>query len=169
VTHLPTRPSPFPSGGGPRGGAWAMRRPERSARLRAPRRRTSRFYTTIGRGAAPVWCHPRRREEAERNPRASSEAGTRRTHVRWEPTHGYQQDHPSSLTGSVSSDAPMNREQDHEIKFFRPTLDSGSHINAQGSAAGAKPPPSYDWDTTLQTAAVPPVRLQPVVRRRYPR
>jgi len=42
---------------------------------------------SIGRGAAPVWGHPRRREEVK-NPRASSEAGTRRVHVRWSPTHG---------------------------------------------------------------------------------
>jgi hypothetical protein len=34
------------------------------------------FPTCIRRDAARVWCHPRRREEAERNPRASSEAGT---------------------------------------------------------------------------------------------
>jgi transposase len=36
--------------------------------------------------------------------RASSEAGTRRTHVRWDPTHGYQPDQPSCLPGSASSD-----------------------------------------------------------------
>jgi transposase len=33
-----------------------------------PQRR--RVTTCIGRGAAPVWCRPRRREEAETNPRA---------------------------------------------------------------------------------------------------
>ena len=37
--------------------------------------------------------------------RASSEAGTRRRQGRWEPTHGEQQDQPSSLPGSGSSDA----------------------------------------------------------------
>jgi transposase len=42
----------------------------------------------LGSDAAPVWCHPRRREDTGRHPRASSEAGTRRTHVRWDPPHG---------------------------------------------------------------------------------
>jgi transposase len=34
------------------------------------------------------WQDRTRREAAARNPRASSEAGTRRTPVRWDPTHG---------------------------------------------------------------------------------
>jgi transposase len=42
----------------------------------------------IGRGAAPVWWNPRRRDEAARTPRASSEAGPRRTPVRWDSIHG---------------------------------------------------------------------------------
>jgi hypothetical protein len=70
----------------------------------------SRFATSIGRGAAPVWCHPRRREEAERNPRASSEAGTRRMQVKWSPTYGYEQDQPTDVPGSGSSDGPLHRE-----------------------------------------------------------
>jgi len=37
-------------------------------------------------------------------PRAESEAGPRRRHVRWEPTHRAQQDHPSSLPGSASAE-----------------------------------------------------------------
>ena len=36
--------------------------------------------------------------------RASSEAGTRRRHGRGEPTHGEQQEQPSSLPGSASAD-----------------------------------------------------------------
>jgi hypothetical protein len=48
----------------------------------------SRFPPSIGRGAAPVWCNPRQREEAARYARPSNEAGTRRMQVRWEPTHG---------------------------------------------------------------------------------
>ena len=67
-----------------------------------PQRR--RVTTSIGRGAAPVWCHPRRREETSRPTRASSEAGTRRRPVRWEPTHGYPRDQPSDGTGSPSAD-----------------------------------------------------------------
>jgi hypothetical protein len=58
---------------------------------------------SVRRGAAPAWCHPRSREEAATAPRAETEAGTRRTRVKWYPTHGYQQDQPSSLTGSASS------------------------------------------------------------------
>jgi hypothetical protein len=60
----------------------------------------------LGRGAAPVWCHPRRRDETGRHTHASSEAGPRRTHVRWEPTHGSPRDHPSCLPGSASAAGP---------------------------------------------------------------
>ena len=48
----------------------------------------TRLCLSIGRDAAPVWGNPRWREEAATNPRASSEAGPRRTQGRWEPTHG---------------------------------------------------------------------------------
>ena len=41
--------------------------------------------------------------------RAESEAGTRRTQVRWYPTHGYQQDQPSHIAGSDFSDAPREK------------------------------------------------------------
>ena len=64
----------------------------------------ARFPPAIGRGAAPVWCHPRQRYEAARDARPSSEAGTRRMPGRWEPTHGYQRDQPSRLPGSGSSE-----------------------------------------------------------------
>jgi hypothetical protein len=89
------------------GWMWAMAKPipvTPSVSLRegeAPQ--LSRLATAIGRGAAPVWCHPRRRSEAETNPRASSAAGPRRTPVRWSPTHGEQPDHPSDLPGAGSS------------------------------------------------------------------
>ena len=55
----------------------------------------SRHPQTIGREAAAVGRQPRRRDAAARNPRASIEAGARRTPVRWDPTHGYQPDQPS--------------------------------------------------------------------------
>jgi hypothetical protein len=55
----------------------------------------SQVLTAIGSDAAPVWCHPRRREETDRSARPSHEAGTRRRQGRWEPTHGEQRDHPS--------------------------------------------------------------------------
>lgn len=42
-------------------------------------------------------------------------------------------------------------------------------LTPQGSAAGAKPPLTCAWATEYQTAAVPPVRLQPVVRRLFQR
>jgi hypothetical protein len=57
----------------------------------------------IGSDAAPVWCSPRRRDEAARPPRSEIEAGSRRTQVRWEPTHAYPQDQPSSLPGAGSA------------------------------------------------------------------
>jgi hypothetical protein len=63
-----------------------------------------KVLTSIGRGAAPVWCNPRQRYEATRYARPSNEAGTRRMQVRWYPTHGYQRDQPSCLTGSASSE-----------------------------------------------------------------
>src|SRR5262249_36916028 len=65
--------------------------------------RGNRLNPLIGRGAAPVWCTPRGREAAARNPRAETEAGARRTQVRWYPIHGYQREQPSCLTGSGSS------------------------------------------------------------------
>jgi hypothetical protein len=68
-----------------------------------------RCATASGRGAAPVWGHPRRREAAASTPRADSEAATRRLHVRWSPTHGEPQDHPSCLTGSGSSDGQLHQ------------------------------------------------------------
>jgi transposase len=63
-----------------------------------PRRAPSaarRDASTIGRAAASVWRHPRRREAAARHPPASSEAGARRTPVRWDPTHRYQPAQPA--------------------------------------------------------------------------
>jgi transposase len=56
-----------------------------------------------GRRAAPVWCPPRRRGETGRPTRTEMEAGTRRTPVRWSPTHGYPRDQPSCLTGSAAA------------------------------------------------------------------
>ena len=55
----------------------------------------SKVLTSIGRDAAPVWCHPRRRYETDRSARPANEAGTRRRQGRWEPTHGEQRDQPS--------------------------------------------------------------------------
>jgi hypothetical protein len=46
-----------------------------------------------------VWGHPRRRDETGRHPRASRQAGPRRRHVRWLPTHGSPQEQPSDFTG----------------------------------------------------------------------
>jgi transposase len=63
----------------------------------------ARWPTVIGRDAAPVWCPPRRRDEAARYARPEMEAGTRRMPVRWDPPHGDPRDPPSCLTGSGSS------------------------------------------------------------------
>jgi hypothetical protein len=47
-------------------------------------------------GATPGWRTPRPRSAAATaDPRASTEAGARRTQARWDPPHGYQHDHPS--------------------------------------------------------------------------
>jgi len=89
-----------PSTSGPLAGTAVM------GLIHAPRRR---FATSIGGGAAPVWCNPRWRSAAETNPRAESEAGTRRRHVTWSPTHGDPQDHPTDVTGSGASDGPLHR------------------------------------------------------------
>jgi hypothetical protein len=64
----------------------------------------------LGRGAAPVWWNPRRREETGRHTRAESEAGTRRRQGRWEPTQGEQQAQPSPLPGSGSADGRRHHE-----------------------------------------------------------
>ena len=50
---------------------------------------------------------------------------------RWEPTHGYQRDQPSCLTGSSSSDRrDQGKKHEADVKKLLPTLDIGSHINA---------------------------------------
>jgi len=54
----------------------------------SPKSVLTRVRSSLGRDAAPVWCRPRRRYEAARNPRSEIEAGTRRTQGRWSPTHG---------------------------------------------------------------------------------
>jgi transposase len=56
--------------------------PEEPRASLGPASRVQSFRSSIGRGAAPVWCHPRQRYEAARNPRAETEAGTRRTQGR---------------------------------------------------------------------------------------
>ena len=48
-------------------------------------------------------------ERLRQDPRAATEAGTRRTPGRGEPPHGSQQDQPSPLAGSGSSDAPRTK------------------------------------------------------------
>jgi hypothetical protein len=60
-----------------------------------PRSSARRPRRTMGREAAPGWRHPRHRDAAARNPRASIAAGARRTDVRWDPTHGDPRDQPS--------------------------------------------------------------------------
>jgi len=50
--------------------------------------REHRLPTCVGRDAAPGWYNPRGREAAASNPRAKTEAGTRRTPGRWSPIHG---------------------------------------------------------------------------------
>jgi Transposase IS116/IS110/IS902 family len=84
-------------------------RRETEVKARRPEQ-LARFAPSIGSGAAPVWCHPRRREEAARTPRASSEAGTGRRPVRWDPTHEDQPAQPPNVTGSASFDGPLDQQ-----------------------------------------------------------
>jgi hypothetical protein len=84
--------------------------------------------------------------------------------------------HPRIAAGSpVGSDwrrlFPCTTDKKHydDLKTLFTTLDSGSHSNAQGSAAGAEPPLTCDWATERKPPLSPPVRLQPVVRRSYSR
>ena len=52
--------------------------------------------------------------------RAESEAGTRRRHGRWEPTHEEQQEQPSHIAGSGSFDAPRSKKQHEDLKKSAP-------------------------------------------------
>ena len=88
---------PCPSGRGRHGPSMARlhvghgaagSRATASLKMAMACQKLARFPTSLGRGAAPVWCHPRRRYEAARYARPSHEAGTRRRQGRWEPTHG---------------------------------------------------------------------------------
>jgi transposase len=58
---------------------WAMAQEVSLRPSRAPRERPAavctRCCSALGSGAAPVWCHPRRRSAADTTPRASREAG----------------------------------------------------------------------------------------------
>ena len=144
--NMPSRlSSPWPAHAVPACGPWPSRllehRKHKDGSGLTPK--LARFPTASGRAAAPVWCHPRRREEADRYSRPSIEAGTRRRQGRWEPTHGYQRDQPSCLPGSGSSDRAREK-HDADVKKLLPTLDIGSHINARG-----EPPPTAGAQRTL--------------------
>ncbi len=56
--------------------------------------------------------------------RASSAAGPGRTHVRWSPTPGDQQDPPSFLTGSGSAADQRNSKEAEDVKQFAQELTS---------------------------------------------
>ena len=79
-------------------------------------------------------------------PRPESEAGPRRTHVRWDPTHGEQPEQPSAWTGSGSSGRRHHGETEMSSRTCHPRLDMGSHSNAGPEPRG------------------PPRRLQAFVR-----
>jgi hypothetical protein len=75
-----------------------------------------------------VWCHPRRRSEAARNPRAQSEAGTRRSWARWhQPTEISRVNRRMSLLQLF----PGTKEDNHhaDLEKAQPTLDIGNHSN----------------------------------------
>ena len=76
---------PCPSGRGRHGPSMARlhvghgaagSRATASLKMAMACQKLARFPTSLGRGAAPVWCHPRRRYEAARYARPSHEAGT---------------------------------------------------------------------------------------------
>jgi hypothetical protein len=77
-------------------------------------------------------------------PRA--EAGTRRTPVRWEPTHESQRDRPSQLTGSGSSAGRRGEEPKLKTTDSAP-LDSGNHINVSPQPPRPKRVPSASAGT----------------------
>jgi hypothetical protein len=119
----------------------------------------------IGRGAAPVWCNPRRRYETGRHTRAYIEAGTRRTQVRWSPTHGYQPDQPSCLTGSAPSDGQdkLGRrcERQNCRRLLTPEVISMPKLQRRGLTHHRLPPVPPRRKPPLS-----PRPLQAVVRRR---
>jgi hypothetical protein len=82
--------------------------------------------------------------------RAEREAGTRRTQGRWYPTHGEQQEQPSLLPGSDSSDAPRSKTYE-DLKKLLPTLAIGSHSNAR-----CQPLPEAGAQRTLEAVGCTP-------------
>jgi hypothetical protein len=87
------------------------------------------------RGAAPVWCHPRPREEACR--------GTLEPRVRQAPdgckSGGTQppesrRSNRRRFPGADFSDAPRLQKHHEDLKKFLTTLDIGSHSNARVQA-----------------------------------
>jgi hypothetical protein len=125
-----TRPiqssSPWPTGRHAMLGPWPRRVPGHRTQKdgRGLTQTLARFPTSLGSDAAPVGCHPRWRSEADRSARPSMEAGTRRRHGRWDPTHGEPQDQPSDLPGSGSSDKPKGKIRMQTSKSCSPPLTS---------------------------------------------
>jgi hypothetical protein len=69
------------------------------------------------------------------------------------------------MTGSVSSNGSGEKTNEN-VKNLQPALDIGSHINAQGSAAGAELPLTWDWATEPKTTTVPPSACNPLLGAR---
>jgi hypothetical protein len=80
--NMPIRSlSPWPAPSGLACGPWPSRWPghQKYKDGGGLTPKLCRCPTSIGSDAAPVWCHPRRRSEADRSARPSHEAGTRRS------------------------------------------------------------------------------------------
>jgi transposase len=75
---------------------WRCRKPPHGVPEQRP--------LALGSGAAPVCCHPPAHYQGQ-PPRPARAASSRRTPVRWSPTHGEPPAQPALLTGSASSPA----------------------------------------------------------------
>jgi hypothetical protein len=138
----------------------------RAVRKRAPKRPMARR-----RGAAPVWGHPRAHYEAATTPRTETAAGTRRPHVRGEPTPGDPPAPPSSLTGSAASGRqahPQAPPGSTPASVLCQPLDNGSHSHAKAQRRGQRhhqlliEPPSHN-------APLSPRPLHALVSPHFPR
>jgi hypothetical protein len=96
-----------------------------------------RFPTCIGRDAAPVWCHPRQREEAGKG-HSSLDRGRHPTDAsQVVPNPRIAAGSTVGFTGPVSFHVQRSRTIMKPSKKLSPTVDIGSHINAM-----AQPRPS---------------------------
>ena len=115
----PSAPGPWPGSWPAVWGPWPprFREPPQATGALAPAPRTQKVSTVPrhrrrpGVVAPSVACRG-----LEKDTRAESEAGPRRRHGGGEPTHGAQQEQPSSLPGAGSAEAPRCKKQSEDLK-----------------------------------------------------